>query len=407
MKRLSKLALVLLACFALVATGCKHGPDVDNNGTNTSQSGSGSGTESGGGSESGDGTQTGGDNTGDQTGGDGSQESGGDTEKGDTGSGESGESGEEGGSTGGETGGQTETVAVTEVKITSSVTEVTADDSITLEVSVSPDNASDKTVTWSSDNEDVATVDSNGVVKGVAAGKATITATVGEKRDSVEIIVNRKVVVGDIILQDLTIVSSEGYTKNESNPAVAVVAGFNKDGQVLGLGLKNRAEVAWAKKDTTGYTTSFKEIITEYSKNTSSGYEFNGDSDGSNNWDYICSIDTEGTDTAKEIAENYPAFNFALNYGTTTCGFDANDELASGWYIPSIVEMYEIYKNKDTVQASLTKVGGFSLSSNWYWSSSQYSKTDSCVDIMLFDDGSVSYNTKSYSTYSLLVVRAF
>ena len=350
MKRLSKLALVLLACFALVATGCKHGPDVDNNGTNTSQSGSGSGTESG---------------------------------------------------------GQTETVAVTEVKITSTVTEVTADDSITLEVSVSPDNASDKTVTWSSDNEKVATVDSNGVVKGVAAGKATITATVGEKRDSVEIIVNRKVVVGDIILQDLTIVSSEGYTKDESNPPVAVVAGFNKDGQVLGLGLKNCAEIAWAKKDTTGYTTSFTEIITEYSKNTSSGYEFNGDSDGSNNWDYICSIDTEGTDTAKEIAENYPAFNFALNYGTTTCGFDANDELASGWYIPSIVEMYEIYKNKDTVQASLTKVGGFSLSSNWYWSSSQYSKTDSCVDVMLFSNGAVDWNTKSYSTYSLLVVRAF
>lgn len=350
MKRLSKLALVLLACFALVATGCKQGPDVDNNGTNTSQSGSGSGTESG---------------------------------------------------------GQTEIVAVTEVKITSTVTEVTADDSITLEVSVSPDNASDKTVTWSSDNEEVATVDSNGVVKGVAAGKATITATVGEKRDSVEITVNRKVVVGDIILQNLTIVSSEGYTKDESNPPVAVVAGFNKDGQVLGLGLKNCAEVAWAKENTTGYTTSFAKIITEYSKNTSSVYEFNGDSDGSNNWDYICSIDKEGTDTAEEIAENYPAFNFALNYGTTICGFDANDELASGWYIPSIVEMYEIYKNKDTVQASLTKVGGFTLSSNWYWSSSQYSKTGSCVDIMLFSDGSVSYNTKNYSDYSLLVVRAF
>ena len=396
MKRLSKLALVLLACFALVATGCKQDPDVDNNGTNTSQSGSGS--------ESGDGTQTGGDNTGDQTGGDGSQESGGDTEKGDTGSGESGESGEEGGSTGGETGGQTETVAVTEVKITSIVTEVTADDSITLKVSVSPDNASDKTVTWSSNNEDIATVDSNGVVKGVAAGKATITAKAGEKTDTVEITVNRKVVVGDIILQDLTIVSSEGYTKNESNLPVAVVAGFNKDGQVLGLGLKNRAEVAWAKGNTTGCTTSFKEIITEYSKNTSSGYDFNGDSDGSNNWDYICSIDTEGTDTAEKIAENYPAFNFALNYGTNQ-GYTG--DLANGWYIPSIVEMYEIYKNKDTVQASLTKVGGFSLSSNWYWSSSQYSKKDSCVDIMLFSDGSVDWNYRNISTYSLLVVRAF
>lgn len=36
---------------------------------------------------------------------------------------------------------------------------------------------SDKTITWSSDNENVATVDANGTVTGVAAGKANITAT--------------------------------------------------------------------------------------------------------------------------------------------------------------------------------------------------------------------------------------
>lgn len=36
---------------------------------------------------------------------------------------------------------------------------------------------SDKTITWSSDNEKVATVDANGTVTGVAAGKANITAT--------------------------------------------------------------------------------------------------------------------------------------------------------------------------------------------------------------------------------------
>lgn len=36
---------------------------------------------------------------------------------------------------------------------------------------------SDKTITWSSDNENVATVDATGTVTGVAAGKANITAT--------------------------------------------------------------------------------------------------------------------------------------------------------------------------------------------------------------------------------------
>lgn len=50
----------------------------------------------------------------------------------------------------------------------------------TLTATVSPENATDKTVTWTSSNETVAKVE-NGVVTAVAAGKATITAKAGEK----------------------------------------------------------------------------------------------------------------------------------------------------------------------------------------------------------------------------------
>ena len=42
---------------------------------------------------------------------------------------------------------------------------------------VAPDNATDKTVTWTSSDPNVATVDANGVVTAVSAGTATITAT--------------------------------------------------------------------------------------------------------------------------------------------------------------------------------------------------------------------------------------
>lgn len=87
------------------------------------------------------------------------------------------------------TGGETTTVAVTEVKITSTVKEVTAGETITLEATVSPDNATDKTITWTSNNESIATVDSTGKVTGVAAGTATITAKAGEKTDSVDVTV--------------------------------------------------------------------------------------------------------------------------------------------------------------------------------------------------------------------------
>ena len=47
----------------------------------------------------------------------------------------------------------------------------------TLTATVAPDNTTDKTVLWSSDNEAVATVDAEGLITGVAAGTAKITAT--------------------------------------------------------------------------------------------------------------------------------------------------------------------------------------------------------------------------------------
>ena len=50
-------------------------------------------------------------------------------------------------------------------------------DSRTLQATVTPITAADRSVTWSSDDESVATVDADGVVTAVAEGSATITAT--------------------------------------------------------------------------------------------------------------------------------------------------------------------------------------------------------------------------------------
>lgn len=54
------------------------------------------------------------------------------------------------------------------------------------------DTTDDKKVVWSSDNEDVVTVDENGVVTAVAVGEATITADVNGKTATVKITVNEK-----------------------------------------------------------------------------------------------------------------------------------------------------------------------------------------------------------------------
>ena len=67
----------------------------------------------------------------------------------------------------------------------------------TLKAAVYPDNATDKTVTWSSGNTAVATV-KDGVVKAVGAGETTITATTGNgKRAECKVIVKEKIQQGN------------------------------------------------------------------------------------------------------------------------------------------------------------------------------------------------------------------
>ncbi len=59
---------------------------------------------------------------------------------------------------------------------------------VTLVVKVTPDNATDKSVAWSSSDESIATVE-NGVVKGLKTGSATITVTKGDFKDICEVTV--------------------------------------------------------------------------------------------------------------------------------------------------------------------------------------------------------------------------
>jgi uncharacterized protein YjdB len=75
--------------------------------------------------------------------------------------------------------------ATAEVTVIVSVTGITLDQSavtldagatVTLVATIEPANATDQTILWASGNEDVATVDANGLVTAIAPGIATITA---------------------------------------------------------------------------------------------------------------------------------------------------------------------------------------------------------------------------------------
>ena len=69
------------------------------------------------------------------------------------------------------------TVPVTGVTLDQTELSLIVDGTAKLDATVEPNDATDKNVTWSSDNDDVATVDADGNVKAVAPGTATITVT--------------------------------------------------------------------------------------------------------------------------------------------------------------------------------------------------------------------------------------
>lgn len=99
----------------------------------------------------------------------------------------------------------TQTVAVESVTLNKTELTLEVGGEETLTATVAPDNATNKTVTWSSSNNTVATV-ANGKVTAVAAGTATITATADGKSATCTVTVNAPVTV------DYTVTETEWET---------------------------------------------------------------------------------------------------------------------------------------------------------------------------------------------------
>lgn len=70
-------------------------------------------------------------------------------------------------------------IYVTGITLNKNSTEIIKGESETLVATVKPENATDKTVAWSCDNETIATVDQNGKIMAIKGGKTTIRAKAG------------------------------------------------------------------------------------------------------------------------------------------------------------------------------------------------------------------------------------
>ena len=253
-------------------------------------------------------------------------------------------------------------------------------------------------------------------------GTTNVTVSYGDSSATTTLQVIESVTsyeVGDIILTDGTKVSVNNvatYTIDENNKPIGVVAMiYDYYGvpapKVIGL-QEPASRLKWTE-EAQGYNTNtkFTNIVCIPSQ---AGYDypgaaltatFTGDIDGSDNWEEICAVDPEGT---KDAATNYPAFNFANTYGTTAGLTGTGYE--NGWYVPSIAELCEVYKNKEVIQTSLTKASGFTIKSNstynYYWSSSlPDGNWNANAYLVYFSDGMVCY-ASSESDLNVLVLHA-
>ena len=110
-------------------------------------------------------------------------------------------------------------IAVTSVELNKTTLELVEGESATLVVTVKPSDATDKTVTWSTSDASIATVE-NGKVTAVKEGEATITAKAGEKEATCKVVVSKKVIpVSSVELNKASLALTEG----DSETLVATV----------------------------------------------------------------------------------------------------------------------------------------------------------------------------------------
>lgn len=132
-------------------------------------------------------------------------------------------------------------VSVTSIELDKTELSLELGESATLAAIVKPDNATDKTVTWSSSAPDVATVDGTGKVTMVKEGSATIIAKAGEKNAECKVNIYIPATSIELNITDLTL------DPGETALLKATVVPDNATDKT----------VTWSSSDTTVATVSY------------------------------------------------------------------------------------------------------------------------------------------------------
>ena len=199
--------------------------------------------------------------------------------------------------------------------------------------------------------------------------------------------------VGDFVLKDGTILSKD-KTPEKDTVAAVIVRADTLTKPALGVGIvhNNQSGFKWCKKSAAGYEIDISALV---------GDETSGYMDGRDGWDKLKAACSD----AESNPENYPAWNYCRNYGANT-GLEG--DLATGWYLPTVAELYTTYKNRTAVEASLSKAGGSTFGTNSYWSCCQDDLNNGGALALKFSNGDWnSYYGKGINSTYVCSVRAF
>ncbi len=206
-------------------------------------------------------------------------------------------------------------------------------------------------------------------------------------------------VPGDFVLKDGTMLPKDITLTDtqKSNVAAVIVRAAADDKPALGVGIvHSRRGLKWCTSSAEGYSIN----ITALQGNETSGYR-----DGSNSWDLlVAALKNATSETIETVAQNYPAWNYCRKYGANN-GLEG--DLATGWYLPTVAELYTIYQNKTAVDKSLSKAGGSQFRASGYWSCCQNPSTNNMVWVLNLFNGNMDYYYKNYSYCYVCSVRAF
>ena len=245
--------------------------------------------------------------------------------------------------------------------------------------------------------------------------------------------------LGDIIFTDGSAISYKYADKmsiQQKKSAIAIIYYVGTDctesndidekgklrERILGVGLVHSGGW-WCDKTADAFGKNINTIICDCdSYSVTSGYfTFNNaiDKDGRNNLEQIEAF--EGVNDTSDSSK-YPAFYFAINYkdaihfGDSESRIKSDSEFATGWYLPTMAELYYIYIFRDSIanlDALSSSCGGDLFGNYEYWSSS-LSKDSSAADstscgapFLSFENGGIGFYTSGGDPQRVCAIREF